>query len=363
MPRMRVSFVLPKLNDHPIGGYKVHYQYANALASRGHDVTLVHPISDRSRPRLIDWARFAAAKMRAAIKYGTPISWFAFGPNISWVLIPVLSSKLLPEADVTVLTAWQTAELTREAAPRAGILCQIVYDYEFWMSDASVRPQMKAALGRKDVRQIATSGVVAEMLEEIGSTPIATINAGLLEGEFGVDVPIDSRDRLIVFQCRFGVSKDLPTALAAAKLILRDEPGVKIECFGHSLNEPLPRGMTSLGRISHSELRALYNRASIFLLASRYEGWGLPAAEAMASGSSVISTACGGINDFLQDEHNALIVPVGDPQALATAALRLLRDEATRVRLATNGVRDAAKLSVQRSSAQLEQVLESLLGR
>ena len=360
---MRVSFVLPKLYDHPIGGYKVHYQYANALAAMGHEVTLVHPTADRGRPRLTDWAFYAAAKMRARREHGIPISWITFEPGIRSVLIPALSSRHLPVADVTVLTAWQTAERTKDAAPQAGILAQIVYDYEFWMSDAKVRPRLEAALGRRDVRQIATSGVVAGMLREIGATPVATVNAGLNEGEFGVDAPIDGRDRVIVFPCRLEVAKDVSTAIAAAKLILREEPRVTIECFGQTPRVPLPPGMTSRGRISHAELRALYNRASIFLLTSRYEGWGLPVAEAMACGAAVISTACGGVEDFLEDERNGLLVPIGDPHAMAGAALGLLSDETTRVRLATTGAHDAAQMSVQRSSEQLEQVLASLLGR
>jgi glycosyltransferase involved in cell wall biosynthesis len=358
---MRLTFVLPKLFDHPIGGYKVHYQYANALAAEGHEVTLVHPISDKEHPSLRDYAYLLSAKAQQAKTRRPPISWFTFEPSIRSVLIPALSGRSLPAADITVLTAWQTAERTMERAPQAGVLAQIVYDYEFWMSNDEIRPRMKAALGRKDVYQIATSGVVATMLQEIGTKSIATVSAGLLEGEFGVDEPIEGRDRVVVFPRRFSAVKDLPTALAAAALILSEEPDIRIECFGPTMSEPVPRGITSLGQIHHEELRALYNRASIFLLTSRYEGWGLPAAEAMACGAAIVSTRSGGVEDFLEDGRNCLLVPVGDAQALARAALRLLRDEDMRLRLATNGSRDAAQMSVHRSSQQLERVLQSLL--
>jgi glycosyltransferase involved in cell wall biosynthesis len=192
---------------------------------------------------------------------------------------------LLPPADVTVLTAWQTAERTKESAPQAGVLAQIVYDYEFWMSDARVRPRVKAALGRNDVYQIATSDVVVAMLREIGREPIATAKAGLLVGEFGIDAPIEGRERVVAFPRRVGASKDLSTAITAATLILGEDPTIRVECFGPSTNEPLPGGIESLGQIPHAELRALYNRASVFFLSSRYEGWGLPVAEAMACGA------------------------------------------------------------------------------
>ena len=359
--RMRLTFVLPKLYDHPIGGYKVQYQYANELAAAGHQVTLVHPITDEDHPSLRDQVSLLVAKARQATTKTLPISWFSFEPSIRSVLIPVLSSRSLPAADITVLTAWQTADRTREPAPQAGVLAQIVYDYEFWMSNAEVRPRMRAALGRKDVYQIASSAVVAAMLQEIGREPIATVKAGLLEGDFGVDAPIEGREKLVAFSLRWNAVKDLPTALAAATLIVGEDPDIRVECFGPRNNEPLPRDITSLGQIPHAELRALYNRASVFFLASRYEGWGLPAAEAMACGAAVVSTRSGGVEDFLLDGNNGLLVPVGDAQALATAALRLLRDEEMRVRLATNGSRDAAQMSVKRSSQQLERVLASLL--
>ncbi len=360
---MRLTFVLPKLFDHPIGGYKVVYQYANALVAKGHEITLVHPITDENHASLRDQASLMAAKTRQTTTRRPPISWFTFEPGIRSILIPALSSRSLPAADVTVLTAWQTAERTREPAAQAGILAQIVQDYEFWMSDAQVRPRMKAALGRDDVYQIATSSVVAAMLQEIGRKPIATVVAGLLEGEFGVDASIETRERVVAFPARFGAVKDLPTALAAATLILRDESDIRVECFGSRINEPLPRGITSLGQIPHKELRALYNRASVFLLASRYEGWGLPAAEAMACGAAVISTRSGGVEDFLRDGNNGLLVPVGDAQALATAAMQLLRDKDLRVHLATNGSHTAAQMSVKNSCQQLERVLASLLAR
>ena len=196
MRKMRLTFVLPALFDHPIGGYKVHYQYANALAARGHAVTLVHAITDRGDPSFRDLVALRAV-VRQAVTKKPAVSWFAFHPSIRSVLVPVLSGRSLPEADVTVLTAWQTAQYTRGRAAQAGVFAQIVYDYEFWMSIPCIRARMRKALSREDVCPIATSGVVAAMLREIGREPVATVQAGLLEGEFGVDAPIDGREKLV----------------------------------------------------------------------------------------------------------------------------------------------------------------------
>jgi glycosyltransferase involved in cell wall biosynthesis len=358
---MRLTFVLPQLYDRPIGGYKVPYQYANVLARDGHHVTLVHPITDRSRPTILDIARLFKARARQVLTGKPPISWFEFEPSVRSVLIRTLTSRKLPAADITILTAWQTAEQTRDPSPRAGALVQLVYDYEFWMTDTTMRDRIRSALGRVDVHQIATSNVVVAMLEEFGRQPIGTVNAGLLEGEFGIDVPIEGREKLVVFQCRLEPTKDFPTALSAATRIVSQEPDVQILCFGDAITEVLPRGITSLGRISSVELRAVYNRASVFFCASRYEGWGLPMAEAMACGAAVVSTRCGGVEDFLNDKVNGLLVPVEDATSLAEGVLRLLRVDEARVRLAIRGSHDAASMSVERSCQKLELLLNSLL--
>ena len=100
---------------------------------------------------------------------------------------------------------------------------------------------MRKALSREDVCPIATSGVVAAMLREIGREPVATVQAGLLEGEFGVDAPIDGREKLVGFQRRSGADKDLSTALAVAELILAESPDVRLECYGRAKGKRLPK--------------------------------------------------------------------------------------------------------------------------
>lgn len=360
MEKMRLTFVLPKLFDHPIGGFKVHYQYANALARRGHLVTIVHPITDQRTMTARDWKLFIQARLREFISRGVPISWFQFDRYIKSILVPTLSSASLPAADITILTAWQTAESTVRKSEIAGAVAQIVYDYEFWMADRKLRPRIGAALSRQDVSHIATSGVVESMLREIGVEPLFVVRAGLAAGDFGVDAAIRDREQLITFAWRFGEAKDVHTALAAAELVMQELPDVRIECFGGKDGAVVPSGIHHLGRLTHSELRALYNRTSVFMLTSQYEGWGLPALEAMACGAAVVSTQSGGVNDFIDDGQNGRLVEVGDEVAVAQSVLQLLRDEDLRVTLATNGSLDAKRFSVERSTDDLEKLLRDL---
>jgi glycosyltransferase involved in cell wall biosynthesis len=342
--------------NQPCGGYKVHYQYVNALASQGEHLTVVLPVTTPGHPT---W-REVLSGMRGMARR-PPITWFPFHPAVNIKVVPALRAPFLPRADVTVLTGWETTERTRKR-PRRGVLAQIVYDYEFWMEDPNGRSRIRAALSRPDIYRIATSSVVADMLREIGSEPYATVTAGLADGDFGIDVPIENRQPVVAFPLRSEPSKDMKTAFAAAEAILAAVPEVTILCFGNPRGQPIPPSVQSLGRLSNSGLRQLYNRCSVFMLTSHYEGWGLPAAEAMACGAAVVSTRNGGTEDFLVDGRNGLLSPVRDPMAVAAAVIRLLSNNTERVRLAKAGAEDASSMTVTKSTRVLDGILDRIIG-
>ncbi len=94
------------------------------------------------------------------------------------------------------------------------------------------------------------------------------------------------------------------------------------------------------------ELAAVYRSADLFLSTSRYEGFGLAIAEAMAYGLPVVSTAVGGVRDVIGPA--GVLVDTDEPDALATALLDLVGDRAERSRLsAAARVRATEELDVR----------------
>jgi glycosyltransferase involved in cell wall biosynthesis len=73
------------------------------------------------------------------------------------------------------------------------------------------------------------------------------------------------------------------------------------------------------GVVPRDELRRLMQHAAFYVCASRAETFGVAVAEALACGTPVVTTRCGGPEDFVTDDVG-LTVPVDDEQALAHAA-------------------------------------------
>ena len=84
--------------------------------------------------------------------------------------------------------------------------------------------------------------------------------------------------------------------------------------------------VTIVGRVSADALAGWCRRAQILVSPSLYEGFGLPVAEAMASGTAVIASDGGALPELVESGETGLIVAAGDARALAGAIAELLPD-------------------------------------
>jgi glycosyltransferase involved in cell wall biosynthesis len=98
-----------------------------------------------------------------------------------------------------------------------------------------------------------------------------------------------------------------------------------------------------VGERAGKALEDLYRGASVFVLASWYEGYGMALSEAIARGLPVVSTTGGAIPHTVPSDA-ALLVPPGDAEALAEALRSVLTDDAARERLASAARQRASQL-------------------
>ena len=260
--------------------------------------------------------------------------------------MPYLNSRLLPRADTTIFTAWQTVMDLRGRFPPDS--AHLVYDYEFWRTRPELRTDIAAALTKPGLRRIAGSRAVEAMLEEAGTQAAATVPCGVDLEQWRR--PMCPRPRLRWWGSLYVTS---PTRECARRSrppnsIRRQMPGTRFAAFGDADVTP-PAFIERRGFLSNDALRDFYNECAVFLLPSLFEGLGLPAAEAMACGTPVVTTANGGAEDFAINEGTALVIPPGDATTIADAVCRLLRDSELRRDIASAGHRHASQMSVGRS--------------
>ncbi|MDO8934092.1 MAG: glycosyltransferase family 4 protein [Rhodocyclaceae bacterium] len=107
-----------------------------------------------------------------------------------------------------------------------------------------------------------------------------------------------------------------------------------------------------LGAVSPQHLAALFAAADVFVLASRYEGYGMAYAEAIAHGLPVIGTRAGAIPETVPAAAG-LLVAAGDVSALAGALRRVIGDAGLRRQLAGAARAAAPHLPSWRQSAEI----------
>ena len=95
--------------------------------------------------------------------------------------------------------------------------------------------------------------------------------------------------------------------------------------------------VTFTGHLSAEELARRYSAAEIAVTPSTYEGFGLPAAEAMACSVPVVATTTGALPEVVKNGQTGILVPPRDPYALASTIKRLLSDEPLRRRMGAAG--------------------------
>ena len=109
-----------------------------------------------------------------------------------------------------------------------------------------------------------------------------------------------------------------------------------------------PEAIVRLGAVPEPALRALYQNAAALVYPSRYEGFGLPLVEAMASGTPVLASRAASIPEVV-GEAGVLLDP-DDPRRWVDAIVNVMTDAVLRARLRTDGLARAAMFTWERTA-------------
>ena len=192
------------------------------------------------------------------------------------------------------------------------------------------------------------SSALIEELWSLGHGSITTIYDGVDVERFTPGQPEDVRPGALLF---VGNAEDYNKGivyLLRALAMLPEGTGAHLYIVGGPASGQrvapaeiarlgLAGRVTIVGRVSDAELADWYRRAAVLVSPSLYEGFGLPAAEAMACGTPVIASEAGALPEVVAHLDTGVIVPAGNARALAGAIASLLADPARRRRMGEAG--------------------------
>ncbi|UCD62896.1 MAG: glycosyltransferase family 4 protein [Candidatus Zixiibacteriota bacterium] len=166
---------------------------------------------------------------------------------------------------------------------------------------------------------------------------------------------------LVVAVTRFTEQKKVRELVRAMALLGEKRPNARLELYGSGPMQAeieqliaklgLRQAVSIHGPVSQEKLREVYNRASVVVLNSVNEGFGLALSEAMLCGTAVVGADSGGITDIIENEKRGLLVAPNNIEHLSEALLRLLTDPALNERLARAGHAFAAENYASRKLA------------
>src|SRR5215204_4199038 len=175
------------------------------------------------------------------------------------------------------------------------------------------------------------------------------VNPSLFEGPFEDPFSGVGKPR-VVFVGRLAPQKGVSTLVEAAGLL--KDPSAQVLLVGDGPERPkLEREAKRIGVggrlhfvgfFAHDRLPAVLAHADLLVLPSLYEELGTGLLEAMQAALPIVASRTGGIPDVIEDGINGLLVPPGEPEALAHAINHLLADRDLARRL-SEGARERAK--------------------
>ncbi|MEZ5246737.1 MAG: glycosyltransferase family 4 protein [Acidimicrobiales bacterium] len=329
---MILTFLAPSTR-HPVGGNTLIYEFATAMAERGHDVHLYHH------------EIFGGD----AITSVDEIGWYEFRANITHHVAGIEGFD--PREVVSGDIYFGYTPLI-EDNPRYGLPVCFVQGHQMYPEaqerQTYLNPCPKICVASWLVRVGLEYGVPPAQLVHIPN--------GLKQACLDTTRAIEGRRPRVLFCYNSHLSKGAPLGLEVLTRLHDRRPDLDIVAFGGlAPDTDFPDWLTFHHDPDQTTLiDGLYNTSTVFLWTSRIEGFGLPALEAMAGGAALVTTDNGGSEDYAFHGETALVADYPDADALLDNVERLLDDERLRHRLAAAGRRLAAGFTWEASADRLE---------
>lgn len=266
------------------------------------------------------------------------------GPTPAVATVHDLTALLFPETH-TLKVRWSLLPFLRPSFERARRLVTIseatARDLAFHFPQCAEKIRVVYPGIDPEFRPGERADIVATR-NELGAPGGYILYAGTLEPRKNVGALVDA---WIALKSQ---DPDFPP------LVLAGGYGWGNERLAKRIEALRPEGVIVTGRVDRPRLVRLFQAASVFVYPSLYEGFGFPAAEAMACGVPVVTSDTSSLPEVVGDA--GLLADPGDSGALAMKIKSLLDHPERAARLAARGIERASRFRWERAAAEMEEV-------
>ena len=186
---------------------------------------------------------------------------------------------------------------------------------------------------------------------------------------FKIDVKSDLSAKRVISIGRYAYDKGNDLLLQAWSVIEKKYPDWILDIYGNGDKEPYQKQMVELGIDPHRchlygpipDVKNEYLSSSVFILPSRFEGFGLVIIEAMACGVPVVAFDCeNGPRSIIDDGETGFLIPPFDINALSEKVMHLISDVNLRKQIGANAQEAASQYDIDRIGQQWKNLFEEL---
>lgn len=342
--KLKISYLLPAVGV--AGGVRSTVRISNELLTRGHKVRILYR---NDPPRL----RRKLQKTYVKLRYRPGPDWLSEFKGEVIVYERLDPQEFAPD-ELIISVCNRTAADMWSLPENTGIKvfhCRgvDVLDWEGMLET-----------WRLPVPKIVTSTRLVEQFQkEVSQSVVGVAPNGVDTKEYFPCVP-ESERRGIGSLFGWGKAKDPASMLETMRIVGKRLPDVPRLLFSSGRRPWGTRGINFQRLPSLEQARKIYSSCKVWFLSSISEGFSNPILEAMACGCAVVSTACGGPEDIINDGENGFLVDIGNPQAMAYKIMLLYRNEQLRKKICANAMKTVQEYSWPQAAEKLEKHLYSI---
>lgn len=374
---LRLHYIIPFF--HPvIGGIEARVlEFSRRLAARGHDVHVHAMAVDPAGKPLPREAEVDGVRI-----HRTPPRWHAGGYRMFY-RPEVPPGGLMDVHGYPLLTGdWARMALRRKVryvhtpmgapfTPSTRWATVAMHGYDALLGLPSLRRARRVIVMTGNERAwLVRHGVPDQRIAEI---PIGVADDAFRPADAAAGRARAGRDRYLLFVARLYHEKrplDLVEALGLVAAEVPDlgavlagpDQGQAAEVRARARALGVADRVVLTGAVTEREKWDLYAGSEAFVLPSAFEAQGIVIGEAWAQRRAVVATRVGGVPYIVDHGRTGLLVPVGEPAALATAVRQLAADPSRRAMLGAAGRAEAERrFDWARLTDRLEALYEAVL--